>query len=105
MVISPTVHQDFIMGLHKLLTDATSKKWEIEIIKGEIGETIADKEKSLVDVNRKNVSEYPLVKKILEEFKGSKIETVIRKNLEQLEEDESENSENLISTTYFDEEE
>ena len=104
MSISPTVHQDFIMGLHKLLTDATSKKWEIEIIRGELGETIADKEKSLVDVNRKNVSEYPLVKKILEEFKGSKIETIIRKNLEQLEEQEPENSENIISTTYFDEE-
>ena len=105
MSIAPSVHQDFIMSLHKLLTDATSKKWEIEIIKGELGETIADKEKSLVDVNRKNVSEYPLVKKILEEFKGSKIETIIRKNLEQLSEEEPENSEGIISTTYFDEEE
>lgn len=88
MNIAPSIHQDFIMNLHKLLSEATGRQWEIEIIKGDLGETIADKEKSVAEATKKNVSEYPLVKKILEEFKGAKIETVIRKNLEELAENE-----------------
>lgn len=105
MNIAPTIHQDFIMNLHKLLSDATGKQWEIEIVKGELGETIAEKEKSAVEAKKKNVAEYPLVKRILEEFKGSKIETVIRKNLDNLAEDEPEISEENNSSTYFEEEE
>lgn len=105
MNIAPTIHQDFIMNLHKLLSDATGKQWEIEIVKGELGETIAEKEKSAVEVKKKNVAEYPLVKRILEEFKGSKIETVIRKNLDNLAEEEPEISEENNSSTYFEEEE
>ena len=104
MNISPNTHQDFIMGLHKLLTDVTGKKWEIDISKGDLGETIADKEKSKVEASRKNVAEYPLVKKILEEFKGSRIETVIRKNLNEISENEPDIS-NDLSSTYFEEEE
>ena len=102
--VSPNIHQDFIMNLHKLLTEATGKKWEIEIIKGDLGETIADKEKSAVEAKKKNVAEYPLVKKILEEFKGAKIETVVRKNLETLAESEPENSEESIPTEIYEEE-
>ena len=105
MNIAPTIHQDFIMNLHKLLSDATGKQWEIEIVKGELGETIAEKEKSAVEAKKKNVAEYPLVKRILEEFKGSKIETVIRKNLDNLAEEEPEISEENNSSTYFEEEE
>lgn len=105
MNIAPTIHQDFIMNLHKLLSDATGKQWEIEIVKGELGETIAEKEKSAVEAKKKNVAEYPLVKRILEEFKGSKIETVIRKNLDNLAEEEPEISEENNNSTYFEEEE
>lgn len=105
MNISANVHQDFIMNLHKLLTDVTGKKWEIDISRGPIGETIADKEKSIVEATRKNVAEYPLVKKILEEFKGAKIETIIRKNLENLAEEEPEIANEILSITDIDEEE
>ncbi len=105
MNISPNIHQDFIMNLHKLLTEATGKKWEIEIIKGDLGETIADKEKSVVEATKKNVAEYPLVKKILEEFKGAKIETVVRKNLEELAESEPDIPGDSAPVTYFEEEE
>lgn len=101
--ISPHISQDFIMNFHKMLTEATGKTWEIEIIKGDLGETIADKEKSIVEAKKKNIAEYPLVKKILEEFKGAKIETVIRKNLDIAAENEPENSEMLL--TEIDEEE
>ncbi|MBR5154592.1 MAG: DNA polymerase III subunit gamma/tau [Alphaproteobacteria bacterium] len=103
MHISPNIHQDFIMSLHKLLTDTTGLKWEIDIIKGQIGETIADKEKTKVEAKTKNVSEYPLVKKILEEFKGAKIETIIRKNLSTLSEREPDLS-GEMANIYFEEE-
>ena len=105
MNIAPTIHQDFIMGLHKLLSDATDKQWEIEIIKGELGETIAEKEKSVVEAKKKNIAEYPLVKKILEEFKGAKIETIVRKNIENIAETESEEMSENSNVTYFEEEE
>ena len=68
MNIAPTIHQDFIMNLHKLLSDATGKQWEIEIVKGELGETIAEKEKSAVEAKKKNVAEYPLVIIVLLEY-------------------------------------
>lgn len=105
MNIAPAIHQDFIMNLHKLLSEATGRQWEIEIIKGDLGETIADKEKSVAEATKKNVSEYPLVKKILEEFKGAKIETVIRKNLEELAENEPDIPGDTVPVTYFEEEE
>jgi len=105
MNISNNIHQDFIMNLHKLLTDVTGKKWEIDVIKGELGETIADKEKSIVEASKRNVAEYPLVKKILEEFKGAKIETAIRKNLETLAEEEPEIAAENMLLTDIDEEE
>ena len=105
MNIAPSIHQDFIMNLHKLLSEATGRQWEIEIIKGDLGETIADKEKSAAEATKKNGSEYPLVKKILEEFKGAKIETVIRKNLEELAENEPDIPGDTVPVTYFEEEE
>ena len=105
MNIAPAIHQDFIMNLHKLLSEATGRQWEIEIIKGDLGETIADKEKSVAEATKKNVSEYPLVKKILEELKGAKIETVIRKNLEELAENEPDIPGDTVPVTYFEEEE
>ena len=105
MSISPNIHQDFIIGLHKLLNDLTNKKWEIDIVKGDVTETIADKEKSAVEASRKNVTEYPLVKKILEEFKGARIEMVIRKNLEKLAEEEINEIDETIVINNFDDEE
>lgn len=105
MKINPTIHQDFMMNLHKLLLETTGKKWELEVVKGDLDETIADKEKSVVEAKKKNVAEYPLVKKILEEFKGARIETIIRKNLQELEEEEPDVPEENLPITYFDEEE
>ncbi len=102
MNISPNINQDFILNLHKLLSKVTGKKWEIEIAKGSLGQTIADKEKTIVDAKKKNVAEYPLVKKILEEFRGAKIETIVRKNIEQLAENEP--NEDLYIQPYIEEE-
>ena len=104
MSISSNIHQDFIISLHKLLNELTNKKWEIDFVKGEVTETIADKEKSVVEASRKNVTEYPLVKKILEEFKGAKIETIVRKNLEKLAEEEINLDETIVINNFDDEE-
>ncbi len=105
MHISQNLAQDFILNLHKLLEDTTGKKWEIDIIRGEIGETIADKEKTKVEAKTKNVAEYPLVKKILEEFKGAKIETIIRKNIQVLAPSEPDEFTSDMSITYTETEE
>ena len=104
MRISPHLHQDFMMNLHKVLTDATGKQWRLNIVKGELGETIADKEKTVVEAKKKNVAEYSLVKKILEEFRGAKIETVVRKNLEDLAQKEPEETEETMNMTDIEEE-
>ena len=105
MNIGPNIHQDFMMNFQKFLTHATGKTWQIDVIKGDLGETIADKEKTIVEAKKKNVSEYPLVKKILEEFRGSKIETVVRKNLQNIAKEEAENSDEMITPTEIEEEE
>ena len=100
MAASDKINNDFLLNLQKVLTEATGIKWEIEISRGQLGETIADREKAQDSENKKNVSDLPLVKAILSEFKGSKIETLTRKinKQENIEESSFEESEN-----YFDE--
>lgn len=89
MTASDKVHPDFIMNLHKVLTEATGLTWKIDIARGLLGETVADMEKAELEEDKRSISEYPLVKAILAEFKGSKIETVTRKiNAETVSEDE-----------------
>jgi hypothetical protein len=38
--------------------------------------------------DKKNISEYPLVKAILDEFSGAKIDTIIRKQVAEAEDEE-----------------
>lgn len=86
MTITDKVSTDFIMTLHKELLEATGKNWKIETLRGQMGQTIAQKENAAAEENKRNISEYPLVKAILAEFKGSKIETLTR--LKELEAEE-----------------
>lgn len=78
MTISDKISNDFIMNLHKELLQATGKNWKIESIRGAMGQTLAAKENAVEEENKRSISEYPLVKAILAEFKGAKIETLIR---------------------------
>ncbi len=100
MTASEKVTNDFLLNLQHILIEATGKKWQIDILRGPLGETIADRELAADAANKKNVSDLPLVKAILAEFKGAKIETLTRKINE-------ENQEDLDSydepETYFDE--
>ena len=79
------------MNLHKILTEATGLTWKIDILRGCVGETLADQERAELEEDKRSISEYPLVKAILAEFKGAKIETLTRKiTSESAEEDEDE---------------
>lgn len=101
MTISDKVSNDFIMTLHKELLAATGKNWKLETLRGQMGETLAAKENAEDEENKRSISEYPLVKAILAEFKGAKIETLTR--LKQLESEES-STPTEDSETFFDEE-
>ena len=100
MTISDKISNDFILNLHKELADATGKNWKIETIRGAVGQTLAAKENAETEANKRSISEYPLVKAILAEFKGSKIETLTR--IKQLDEEEG-NAPSEDNETYFDE--
>lgn len=83
------------------MTEATGEKWKIETSRGKMGETIAQHEQAADEANKRNVADLPLVKAILAEFKGSKIETLTRKLTEESLEDETTGFED--AETYFDE--
>ena len=103
MVADAKINTDFVMNLHKTLLEATGKEWKIDSTHGTLGETIASKEKAAEEEYKRNVSEYPLVKAILAEFKGAKIETLTRKinNSSDVSESDTETNDNEI---FFDEE-
>jgi hypothetical protein len=47
-------------------------------------------ERQELEKDKKNISEYPLVKAILNEFNGAKMETIIRKAVEEAEDEDVE---------------
>jgi len=91
---------DFIANLQNVLREATSAPWQIDVQYGVLGQTIAEKEKELLEKDEKQISEYPLVRAILNEFKGAKFDTVLR--LEQ--NDTSEQDSEETTTNNFEEE-
>ena len=97
------IDTDFLMNLHKIFLEATGKEWKIDSSHGALGETIAAKERAAEEEYKRNISEYPLVKAILAEFKGAKIETLTRKfnNENSAGEEDDDTAENEI---FFDEE-
>ena len=91
MAISDKVAPDFMQNFNKELEVASGIKWQIQIRRGPLGETLADKEKNALENDKKSVSEYPLVKAILSEFYGAKIDTLVRKVSDDAQNDEDEN--------------
>ena len=79
MTVSEKIHPDFILNLHKILTEATGLTWKIELSRGALGVTLADLERAAEEEEQRNIMEYPLVKAIMAEFKGAKIETATRR--------------------------
>ena len=79
MAVSDKIQPDFMLNLQKALAEATGRSWQIDIRRGPLGETLADKEKAALEQDKRSISEYPLVKAILSEFKGARIDTLTRK--------------------------
>lgn len=76
---SERISSDFLTTINKFLESSTGRKWSLDIIPGDVILSIANIENAQNEANKKNVAEYPLVKAILDEFKGAKIETLTRK--------------------------
>lgn len=104
MTLDNKVDTDFIMELHRFLQEVTGKKWKIDSQHGALGETIAVKERAKDEENKKNIMEYPLVKAIMAEFKGAKIETLTRRIIEGSDLSRIGNDEENESDVFFDEE-
>lgn len=89
IALSEKADKDLIANLRKFLVKETGVSWVIDIDYEPLGETLAFKETKELERDKKNISEYPLVKAILSEFGGAKIETVTRKAVEDAEDDEA----------------
>ncbi len=77
--VADKINNDFLLNLQNVLTEATGLKWEVEVTRGSLGETIADREAAKDLEDKKDVFALPLVKAILAEFRGAKIDSFIRK--------------------------
>lgn len=73
------IGNDTLAALNKILEETTGGKWALDIVPGEVGRTVADIENEQKEKDKKNVAETPLVKAILEEFRGARIENLTRK--------------------------
>ena len=89
IALSEKADKDLIANLRKFLAKETGVSWVIDIDYEPLGETLAFKENKELERDKKNISEYPLVKAILSEFSGAKIETVIRKAVEDADDEEA----------------
>ena len=88
IALSEKADKNLILNFRTFLENETGKVWKFDIDYEPLGETLAFLEARALDNDRKNISEYPLVKAILAEFNGAKIETFIRKSVEAAEDDE-----------------
>lgn len=87
IAVSEKTDKNLVMNLRAFLDKETGRNWKIEIDYEPLGETLAMLEAKELDADKKNISEYPLVKAILSEFNGAKIETIIRKSVESAEDE------------------
>jgi len=76
--LKQTAAPDLADNLKKALKDATNVSWVVETHFSEAGETLADKERAKKDEDAKQISQYPLVRAVLDEFKGAKFDTLLR---------------------------
>ena len=84
--VSEKINNEFLLKLQNILKKATGIKWELEVITGPLGQTMADKEAEKDMMQKKDVMDLPLVKVIMAEFNGAKIESLTRKIIENNEE-------------------
>ncbi len=78
ITVSEKINSEFLMNLQKELATATGIKWIVDVLGGALGETLTDKENAKDHEFKKNVEDLPLVRAILAEFKGAKIDSLTR---------------------------
>lgn len=78
ITVSEKINGEFLMNLQKELATATGIKWIVDVLGGALGETLTDKENAKDHEFKKNVEDLPLVRAILAEFKGAKIDSLTR---------------------------
>ncbi|MBR1948509.1 MAG: DNA polymerase III subunit gamma/tau [Alphaproteobacteria bacterium] len=88
IAVSEKINNEFLLNLQNVLKEATGIKWEVDVLSAPLGQTIADKEAEKDMMQKKDVMDLPLVKVIMAEFKGAKIESLTRKILESNDENE-----------------
>lgn len=88
IAVSEKINNEFLLNLQNVLKEATGIKWEVDVLSAPLGQTIADKEAEKDMMQKKDVMDLPLVKVIMAEFKGAKIESLTRKILESNNENE-----------------
>jgi len=100
--VTEKVNNDFLINWQKWLKDVTAINWQVEVVRGVLGPTLAEKEAAKEMEEKKDVMDLPLVKAIMAEFKGAKIDSLIRKVVK---ESDDEVSESLFADdmVYFEE--
>lgn len=73
------INRDFWVALQSFLEKNTHQKWIIDVTDSPLGQTIADKEELKTMAYQKDALELPLVKAIMAEFAGAKIDSLVRK--------------------------
>ncbi len=100
--VNDRIKNDTLALLNKFLQQTTGRQWTFDILPGKIGKTIADMEKEQKENDKKNIADTPLVKAILEEFHGAKIETLTRKSSnKEIVDNDNEDSFNNNQEDYF----
>ena len=79
VAVDSKISHDFGTQLQKIIYQITSQKWDIEITDAPLGQTLADKEDMRNQAYCHDALELPLVKAIMSEFAGAKIESLTRK--------------------------
>ena len=104
LAVSEKADKNLIMDFRNFLEKETGSPWHFDIDYEPLGETLAFIESRELNRDKKNISEYPLVKAILNEFNGAKIDTIIRKSVEAAEDEEPTEftSEGTITENYED---
>ena len=105
IAVSDKADKNLIHDLREFLEKETGIKWQIDIDYEPLGETLAFIESKELNQNKKNISEYPLVRAILNEFNGATIETIIRKSVQEAADEEPAefDGENNLTETQEDE--
>lgn len=90
ITVAEKINSDFLLSMQNVLKEATGIKWVVDVVRGHLGETLADKEAVKDREEKKDVMDLPLVKAVMAEFRGAKIESLTRKIVENMNETEDE---------------